>query len=329
MVNIFGSHRPRAAIVYHPLKTDIAALKKSVIAQQKRSKWAETMWFETTPEEAGQGHVRKALDKGADVVVAVGGDGTIRAVAEGLRGSGVPFGLIPQGTGNLLARNLHLELRDLDDAVSTIFTGVNKPIDTGIITITRESGESSEHVFLVLAGLGLDAKLIQLTQSGLKKRVGWLAYVDGGIRAIIEQKPLKVHYRIDADPPGTMSVYSVMIGNCGLLPGGVLLIPEAEIDDGILDIISLRPQGIFSWFSIWRKISWENGVLRKTKTGRKIIDLTNDTKSVTYLTGRTFDLRLDRPEAVQLDGDDFGEAVAVNGAVDAGGLIVRVPGPVD
>ncbi|WP_167151682.1 diacylglycerol/lipid kinase family protein [Lysinibacter cavernae] len=319
-----GSQYPRAAIIYHPLKADVKQLKAAVRTQQHASGWDETLWFETTEDDAGQGLTRQALEAGVDVVVAVGGDGTVRAVAEALRGSHVPLGLIPSGTGNLLARNIGITLGDLNEAVSTVFTGVNRAIDLGVITLKREGGGSEEHVFLVLAGLGIDAKLISLTQSGLKDRVGWLAYIDGGIRAMIKQKPVRIRYKLDDKPRSILSVYSVMIGNCGQLPGGVLLIPDAQPDDGLLDIVALRPNGPFSWLTIWRKISWENGVLRKTKAGRKIIDLTNDTKSVTYMTGRRFELELRGPESVQLDGDEFGETVAVKGFVDPGSLVVRV-----
>ncbi|GAA3599056.1 diacylglycerol kinase family protein [Klugiella xanthotipulae] len=319
-----SSQYPRAAVIYHPHKVDVTALREAFTTQQRQSGWAETLWYETTAADAGQTQTRHAIEAGADVVVAVGGDGTVRAVAEALRGTGIPLGLVPQGTGNLLARNIDIPLGDLTDSAARVFTGVNRPLDLGIMTVVRENGDSTEHVFLVLAGVGLDAAAIKATQSKLKKRVGWLAYVDGGIRAIIEQKPLRVKYRFDDRPRGVLSAYSIMIGNCGLMPGGVLLIPEAKPDDGLLDFVALRPQGWFSWLKIWRTIGWENGVLRKTKTGRKIIDLTNDTKSVTYLTGKRFDLSLEQPEEVQLDGDEFGTAVAVHGGVDPGALVVRV-----
>ncbi|WGD37543.1 diacylglycerol kinase family protein [Lysinibacter sp. HNR] len=315
----------RVAVIYHPRKTGVQALKRAVLAQQHGPEPSETLWYETSIAESGKDHALAALEAGADLVIASGGDGTVRSIAEGLRGSGVPLGIVPQGTGNILARNLGIELRHINDAVATVFTGKTRSIDLGVVNIVRKSGYQDEHVFLVLAGLGIDAKAIQLTQSGLKKRVGWLAYVEGGVRALIVQKPIKIRYQIDSSAKSSMSVYSVMIGNCGLMPGGVLLIPNAKPDDGILDLVALRPRSIFSWFNIGRIIGWENGVLRRTKTGRRIIDLTNDAKEVSYFTGRTFEVTLDRPEAVQLDGDEFGEAVAAHGFVDPGALLVRVP----
>jgi diacylglycerol kinase family enzyme len=172
--------------------------------------------------------------------------------------------------------------------------------------------------------MGLDARAITTTRSSLKKKVGWLAYIDAGMRTMIKDAPLQIHYSVDGAPMKSLTVFTVMIGNCGLLPGGVLLIPDAELDDGKLDVVALRPLGPFAWLRIWHKIGFENGVLRKSKTGRKVIDLVNDTRSVTYTRARRYALSVSHPEPIQLDGDDFGLALAANGTVDAGGLIVRV-----
>ena len=316
--------QPRAAVVYHPLKTDVAALRAAVLLHEAKAGWAPSLWLETTVNDAGQGVTARALKAGASVVLASGGDGTIRAVAEALRGSGTPLTVIPQGTGNLLARNLGVPLTNIEEAVSAAFVGENKPIDLGVVTITRPDESEDEHVFLVLAGMGLDARAITTTRSSLKKKVGWLAYIAAGMRTMIKDAPLQIHYSVDGAPMKSLTVFTVMIGNCGLLPGGVLLIPDAELDDGKLDVVALRPLGPFAWLRIWHKIGFENGVLRKSKTGRKVIDLVNDTRSVTYTRARRYALSVSHPEPIQLDGDDFGLALAANGTVDAGGLIVRV-----
>ncbi|MBL3699918.1 diacylglycerol/lipid kinase family protein [Leucobacter luti] len=316
--------QPSAAVVFHPFKTDVTALRAAVSEHERQTGWAPTRWYETTADDAGIAVAREAVAKGASVVLASGGDGTIRAVSEALRGTGVPLVIIPQGTGNLLARNLGVPLNRIEDAVRAAFYGRNRAIDVGILTITRADDSESEHLFLVLAGMGLDARTISATRATLKRRLGWLAYVDAGVRTMLRDGPLQIHYSIDNSPVKPLSVYTVMIGNCGLMPGGVLLIPEAKLDDGKLDVVALRPLGAFSWLRIWNKIGWENGVLRKTKTGRKIIDLVNDTRSVNYLQATRYALSVPEPEPVQLDGDDFGLALAVSGVVDPGALLVRV-----
>lgn len=316
---------PRAAVVVNPVKIDAKRLRTVVAATEQAAGWGETLWYETTLEDAGHEVARRAVADGAAVVMAAGGDGTVRAVAEGLRGTGVPIGLLPVGTGNLLARNLGMTLTNLEQAVTTVFTGGDHFIDLGVIDITREGGAHEQNVFLVMAGLGIDAKMIANTRSSLKKRVGWLAYVDGGIRALPSVRPVKVKAQLDGSAWRTFSAHTVIVGNCGSLPGGILLIPDAEPDDGILDIVAFRPEGWFGWLKVWNKLTFENGVLRKSAVGRRIIDLTHDVRSVSYRRGRDMAVRLDEPEEIQLDGDDFGLAVALHIGIDPGALAVRVP----
>src|SRR5690606_20066937 len=96
-----------------------------------------TLWCETTEMDVGQGVTEQALTKGASLVIAAGGDGTVRAVAQGLRGSGVPLGLVPSGTGNLLARNLGLPLGSLETSLTIAFADEEREIDLGIAEVTR------------------------------------------------------------------------------------------------------------------------------------------------------------------------------------------------
>jgi diacylglycerol kinase family enzyme len=314
-----------AAVIFNPTKVDVAKLKKAVNKAAKNAEWTVPLWFPTTETDPGQRVAASAIRRGAQVVLVAGGDGTVRAVAEGLRDSDVAMAVLPFGTGNILARNLDLPLNSLDDAITIAFHGTNRDIDLGIAAITRGGGERSEHVFLVMAGLGIDAKMIANTRSELKKAVGWLAYVDGTIRSIPSLAPLRLRYSRDHGPERHIDVHSIMIGNCGTLPGGILLIPDAKPDDGMLDIVALRPQGAFGWLRVWNKITWENGVLRKSAVGRKIIDLSRDVKDVTYWTGRDLSIWVDSPQEFQLDGDEFGEATHVHTWVDAGALTIRVP----
>jgi diacylglycerol kinase (ATP) len=318
-------HAPQAAVVYNPIKVDILALKTAVSAAAKDAGWLPTLWFATTLADAGQRVTAQAVAAGATLVMAAGGDGTVRAVAEGLRGTEATMGLIPSGTGNLLARNLDLKIADLHEAVRVAFTGVDRTIDLGVTTITRPDGSFEEHVFVVMAGLGLDAKMIANTNATLKKAVGWLAYVDAGIRAIPELGPVRLRVSVDGESERTVNVHTIIIGNCGRLPGGILLIPDAKPDDGILDFVALRPRGPFGWLNVWNKVAWENGVLRKSAIGRRIIDLSRDVKDVTYLTGRDLRMIVETPQEFQLDGDEFGQAQSVHARVDPGALTVRVP----
>ncbi len=317
--------KKHAAVVYNPTKVDLRKVRRSVEKAESGNGWGRTRWFATSETDAGQAVTRDALATGASVVLAAGGDGTVRAVAEALRDTSTPIALLPTGTGNLLARNLDLNLANLDVSVETAFSGADRVIDLGIAKITRPGGAIEEHVFLVMAGLGLDAQMIARTDAKLKKAVGWLAYVDAGMRALPDLKPVRLRYRLDGSPARALSAHTLIIGNCGSLPGGILLIPDAEPDDGILDVVALKPRGRFGWVRVWNKLAWENGVLRKSAAGRRIIDLRADVKDVAYLRGRHLGIALEAPQEFQLDGDEFGMVTAVDFAVDPGALTVKVP----
>jgi len=314
-----------AAVVFNPIKVDEEKLRADVDDAAKTAGWSNTHWYPTSEEDAGQGRTAEALADGATVVLAAGGDGTVRAVAEALRDSGVPIALVPSGTGNLLARNLELPLTNQVESIGAAFDGADRTIDLGVAAFEREDGGTDEHVFLVVAGLGIDAKMIAKTNPKLKKAVGWLAYIDGVGRAIPELHSVKLKYTLDGAPWRDLSAHSILIGNCGSLPGGILLMPDAQPDDGVLDIAVLRPRGPFGWLKVWNKIAWENGVLRKSALGRSIIDLRKDVRDVTYVQGKVIELKLEAPQEVQIDGDEFGTAVAVTVTVDPGALLVKVP----
>lgn len=314
-----------AAVIYNPIKVDLPALKQSVAQAESDARWQTTLWYETSEEDPGGGVTRQALKDGATMVMAAGGDGTVRAVAESLRDSGVPIGLLPSGTGNLLARNLDLTLDNLDDSIASAFNGVQREIDLGVVDIQRQDGTRDRHVFLVMAGLGLDAKMIANTKPELKKRVGWLAYVDAIARSLKGSNSVRVRFSLDSRPARTLRVNTILIGNCGSLPANILLLPEASVDDGIFDIVALRPEGLRGWVQIWVKIVWENGVLRRSSVGRKLMGLSKEVRTLRYLKGKEIVIRLDEPEEFQLDGDSFGQTTAIKAWIDPLALSVMIP----
>ena len=314
-----------AAVVFNPIKVNIGTLRATVAAAEQAAGWATTLWFETTEEDPGGGQAREAIASGANVVMAAGGDGTVRCVAEQLRGTGIPLGLLPSGTGNLLARNLGLGLDNLAESVATAFTGVDRRIDLGVVEARRANGAKDSHVFLVMAGIGLDANMLANTNPKLKAKVGWLAYVDAIIRSLRDSNRLRIRYQLDEEPTKTLNAHTVLIGNCGSLPANILLLPEASVDDGIFDIVALRPDGLIGWVQIWVKIVWENGVLRRSQVGRKLMSLTKEVRTLRYLKGSQLVLRLEKPQEFELDGDPFGEAIALKATIDHLALTVRIP----
>lgn len=314
-----------AAVVYNPIKVNLKQLKATVKSAEAHAGWSKSLWFETSVLDPGGDVTRQALDNGADVILAAGGDGTIRAVAEALRGTTVPIALLPSGTGNLLARNMSLALDNLKLSVETAFLGTAKPIDLGVVEAERADGSRTTHVFLVMAGLGLDAQMAANTNAVLKARVGWIAYIDAIARAVRDNNRVKVRYSLDGGPHGSATVNTVIVGNCGLLPGGIQLLPDAVIDDGIFDIVAFRPGGFVGWVQIYMKLVWENGILRRSTVGRRIVSTSREVRALRYLRGSELTIRLEHPEEFELDGDPFGEAIALKAHVDHLGLRVMVP----
>ncbi len=315
----------QAAVVYNPIKVDIDRLRHAVAAAESREGWRKSVWLETTEAEPGAEQARQAVAGGVDVVLAAGGDGTVRAVAEGLRGSGVALALLPAGTGNLLARNLDMILTHLADSVNLAFGGGDRRIDMGVVELERPDGSREEHSFLVMAGFGLDAKMIANARPELKKRLGWLAYVDAIARALRDTDRVRMRVRVDGGEERSASVHTLIAGNCGALPGNVLLLPDAEIDDGLFDIVTFRPEGFFGWAQIWAKITWENGILRRSSVGRKLRSNDRQVRALRYYRAAQLAVTLERPEEFELDGDPFGEVIGFRLRVDPASLIVRVP----
>ncbi len=314
-----------AALVYNPTKVDAAALRSAVATASKAAGWGEPFFYETQIEDLGDGVTREALEEGAAAVLVAGGDGTVRAVSQAMAGSGVPLTIVPSGTGNLLARNLRLPLDDRRAMVRAAFEGETVPIDVGWARLTREDGEKDEHAFVVMGGIGLDAAMIANTNPQLKKSVGWVAYVDGAARSLATAKPFRVMYQLTGHRMHSSRVQSVLFANCGSLPAGLELIPEASVADGALDIVIFQPKGPFGWMFVWRRVAWDNSVLRRFRAGRRVLSLRTKDNSVVYSRGTGIEVATGAVRPVQLDGDEFGEAVHVATRVDAGALLITVP----
>ena len=314
----------RAAVIYNPIKVDLKKLRREVAKSEKAAGWLASLWLPTAVDDSGAGQARQAIADRVDVVLVAGGDGTVRSVAEGLRGSGVALTLLPVGTGNVLARNLDISVLQLAASVNTAFTGVDRAIDMGVIELERADHSRETRAFVALAGLGLDAKMTANTRPELKRRVGWLAYVDAIARSMRDSEKIRMRYRLDGGEERVMSVHTILVGNVGLLPGNVLLLPDAEVDAGLFDIVTLRPEGLGGWAQIWLKITWENGVLRRSSVGRRLVGLSREVRTLRYLRGRRISVQLDRAEDFELDGDDFGLVLAFDAWVDPASLIIRV-----
>jgi len=212
---------------------------------------------ESGPE--GVAAAERAASAGSDLVVAVGGDGTVRGCAEALAGTGVPLGIVPLGTANLLARALRLP-RDPASALNVAFTGRDRPIDVAIA--------DDEVTFTAMAGIGIDAAVVAAAR--FKRHLGWHAYALSGV-AHLRMAPTTFSIRIDDGPLITTTARSVVVANSGLLPGGFTILADCHPDDGVLDVGVLAPRGPFGWAALAGRVIRGDGRLRRFPARRVAI----------------------------------------------------------
>ncbi len=309
----------RTVVVVNPTKVDDLDAVRETLAACAADCGAQTPELvETSEHDPGFGQTRAAVDAGARLVCALGGDGTVRAVAQELVDTDVPLGLLPGGTGNLLARNVGAPVDDLGEAFRVALTGRSRTVDVGWLVIgptedQRGPGRSQPadnvHCFTVMAGLGFDAQLMDDAPERMKDRVGWAAYVASGGQHLRDDG-FALELTADGETTRTAAARTVVIGNCGELTGGMVLLPEAEIDDGVLDLAVLTPSGISEWL----------GVAARVVAGRE-----DGGPSLERLRARDLTLRVDPPQLTEVDGDVLAEAAEVRLVVQPGCLDVRVP----
>ena len=187
---------------------------------------------------AAMGDARKlaaaAVEEGFEIIVAAGGDGTLNEVLNGIVDAPKGFerarlGVLPLGTVNVFAREVQIPLK-LERAWKTIRAGRETLIDLGVVDY-QENGAPARRCFAQLAGAGLDARAIELVDWRLKKKIGPLAYVIAGLRALMEgQKKILVK---NGQTEGAGEL--VLIGNGSLYGGEFRIFPPADMRDGLLD----------------------------------------------------------------------------------------------
>lgn len=296
----------KAFVVVNPTKVDdIDALRTNVAKRCADRGWDDPVVFETTAEDPGAGMARDAIARGADLVLSAGGDGTVMSIAAALSGTGVPLGIVPVGTGNLLARNLGLPL-DVGTALDVALDGDQRTIDLGRCTTGRDDVPT---VFAVMAGVGFDAAMMGDAPENVKAKVGWPAYVISGAKHL-RDRSIAIGLQVDDGPRMNRQVSAVIVGNVGTLQGGLALMPDATPDDGLLDVVVLQPTRPIDWLRV---------------IGRLIARRKKEDGQLERFRGRRIEIRLREPQPSQLDGDPQGDVRSMVLEALPGALVIRVP----
>jgi diacylglycerol kinase (ATP) len=236
----------------------------------------------------------EAVTDGFDLIVAAGGDGTVNEILNGI--SDAPDGLtrarlgvLPLGTVNVLARELKIPLQ-IERAWEVVQRGREMKIDLPSVEFSA-NGVRQKRCFVQLAGAGLDARAIELLDWQHKKKIGPLAYVVAGLKALREKKP-KIRVRADGR---NFSGELVLIGNGRFYGGSFGIFPGADLRDGLLDVC-IFPQA--DWPTMVRCAP---GFLVRRKLPEKIVQ---------RFRAASFELSSDSPAAFELDGEWTGNLPA-------------------
>jgi len=299
------AEQKRCAVIYNPARvTDWVTFRRHVSYELKSRGWQAPWWLETTVEDPGRAMATQAVEQKVDLVLVAGGDGTVRVVCSALAGTGIPLGLIPAGTGNLLARNLGIPL-DGAAALNVALDGRDKAID--LVKVTLDD-VASDH-FAVMAGIGLDAMIMQGTNKDLKKAVGSAAYFVAAARNA-RHPALQTTIEMDGGPPVARRAHVIVVGNVGYLQANIPLIPDAKADDGRLDVIVASPRRLRDWVRL---------------TARVLTRQRRPDNQLDRLTGQRVKITVDPPDHYQMDGDTVGECRSMLAEVQPGALLLRLP----
>jgi len=295
-------------------------------------------WFAPDPVADSPALTRLAVEAGADLVVAAGGDGTARACAEALAGTGIPLAIVPLGTANLVAQALGVP-GQAGRALGVAFGGRDQLIDLGRVAGVDGSGRGPDGgadggagpdggagiVFAAMAGIGLDAAVVGAAWPWVKRRVGWVAY---GMAAVprLAWPASDFTIQVDGAAPVRRRARCVVVANAGLLPGGFTLLPAARLDDGLLDVGILAPAGGWDWLRLGGKVLGGRVLDGRMPGGRVLGEwvLGAPSRGLAGGRGRLVEVSADRVLPRQADGEILVPGQTLGASVAPGVLVLRL-----
>jgi YegS/Rv2252/BmrU family lipid kinase len=292
--------KPRTvAVIFNPSKaSDPGESQREIRAALVAAGLPEPLWFDTTADEPGTSQCLQAIQDGAQLVLASGGDGTVMACATALAGTDVPLAVLPAGTGNLLARNFGIPQR-LAHAVRVAAEGNSRRIDVGVLGDRR---------FVIMAGMGFDAEMLDDAPEKLKAKVGWPAYIVSAARHLREPRHT-FELTLDGGTPRHLRGRGVIVGNVGKLQGGLPVLPDAVPDDGRLDVAVIAPKTLAGWALLAVSVVLRRGGGRRLETFQ----------------ASTVTLRCEDKLPTELDGEVIGDNDLLEVSVLPRALLLLVP----
>lgn len=286
---------------------------------------SDIFFIETRLDKDGRACAEEALSAGADVVIAVGGDGTVRTVASAMAYSTHAFGIIPIGTGNLFARNIGIPIGNIEAALAIATSHGSHRVDMGRMALLDSPDPEHEHGFLVIAGAGFDAYMVNDTDPQLKASISWFAYFVAAFKHLFGKKSRgTILIRTAAGAVRTINnaqFRTIMAGNCGEIPGFSLM-PDAMFDDGLLDIETIDTRaGLVGWVSLLGDVIH----MTATRKSRQSPFATHST--VRQYQGVSAEVILEKPVLAEVDGDILSKSDHFLFSIDHQALLVRAPLP--
>ena len=287
----------RLAVVAHAGKTfggGLSELRRTL----KDNGVADPLWIDVPKSKRAPRAVARAVEEGAELILAWGGDGMVQRCVDALKDTPVALAIVPAGTSNLFATNLGIE-RDIAKAVEVALNGDRRRLDVGCFNGER---------FAVMAGAGFDAAMIKGADD-LKDRLGRAAYVLGGA-ANLRTESFEAKIKIDGSRWYKGPASCILLGNVGDLFGGIQVFADAQPDDGLLDVGVLTSEG---------------PVQLARAVARTAVGSAEKSPFVRVTQARSVRVKLDRKVPYELDGGDRTKVKAFKVDVEAGAITVCVP----